>query len=420
MRQALTQGFSAFLRRRRAQRHFERRPLLETLTAAQAAKPAGLAASGFAVDLLAAALGEPAQALAHLNSHPDGLEVAEAARRLGRDGPNEIQHEAPLPGWLRLWRCYLNPFNLLLTALALLSFLSADSKATVVIAVMVALSTGIRFVQEGRSHRAAEGLQAMVTNTATVIRRALAAPSSAAPPPKPLEIPVRELVAGDIVALSAGDMIPADCRVLSARDLFVAQAAMTGESLPVEKFVQRMGPRDAPPNATSALDQRNLVFMGTNVVSGTATALVVATGARSYFGSLAAHATATETTPNAFQAGVNSVSWLLIRFALVMVPIVFVVNGYTKGDWLQAFLFALSVAVGLTPEMLPMIVTSTLAKGAVLLSRKKVVVKRLDAIQNFGAMDILCVDKTGTLTQDKIALARHADAWGQEIGRAHV
>ncbi|MEB0114021.1 magnesium-translocating P-type ATPase [Variovorax sp. RTB1] len=156
------------------------------------------------------------------------------------------------------------------------------------------------------------------------------------------------------------------------------------------------------------------MFMGTNVVSGAATALVVATGSRTYFGTLASRATAVDPTPNAFQAGVNSVSWLLIRFALVMVPIVFLVNGFTKGDWLQAFLFALSVAVGLTPEMLPMIVTSTLAKGAVLLSRKKVVVKRLDAIQNFGAMDVLCTDKTGTLTQDKIALARHADAYGQD------
>ncbi len=220
------------------------------------------------------------------------------------------------------------------------------------------------------------------------------------------------------MTLSAGDMVPADCRVLSARDLFVAQSAMTGESLPVEKFVEGAPKGAAPAAATGALEQRNLVFMGTNVVSGTATALVVATGARSYFGTLAAHASAanpnSETAPNAFQAGVNSVSWLLIRFAAVMVPIVFFVNGFTKGDWLEAFLFALSVAVGLTPEMLPMIVTSTLAKGAVLLSRKKVVVKRLDAIQNFGAMDILCTDKTGTLTQDKIALARHADAYGQD------
>ena len=418
MHKTLTQGFSTFLRRRRAQRHFERRPLLDTLAAATTTGATSAAAPSLGQSLLTAGLDEPAQALARLNSQADGLDTAEAARRLARDGPNEVQHEPPLPGWLRLWRCYLNPFNLLLTALALLSFISADVKATVVIGVMVALSTGIRFVQEGRSHRAAEGLRAMVTTTAAVIRRSAApvdaSAAKAAQAPKAREIPVRELVSGDVVALSAGDMIPADCRVLSARDLFVAQAAMTGESLPVEKFVQPVAPGVALVADAGALDQRNLVFMGTNVVSGTATALVVATGGRSYFGTLAAHAIATETTPNAFQAGVNSVSWLLIRFAAVMVPIVFFVNGFTKGDWLQAFLFALSVAVGLTPEMLPMIVTSTLAKGAVLLSRKKVVVKRLDAIQNFGAMDILCTDKTGTLTQDKIALARHADAYGAD------
>ena len=416
MNKLLTQGFSTFLRRCRAKKHFERRPLLGALTAAHgAAAPAGYAApAALGQDLLAAARDEPAQALARLQSQADGLDVAEAARRLARDGPNEVQHEPPLPGWLRLWRCYLNPFNLLLTALALLSLVSGDSKATVVIGVMVALSTGIRFVQEGRSHRAAEGLRAMVTNTASVMRRPTAVAAAPGPPPPAQQIAVRGLVAGDVVALSAGDMIPADCRLLSARDLFVAQSAMTGESLPVEKFVPSMAPGAALTPGTGALEQRNLVFMGTNVVSGTATALVVATGGRSYFGTLAAHATATETAPNAFQAGVNSVSWLLIRFAAVMVPIVFFVNGLTKGDWLEAFLFALSVAVGLTPEMLPMIVTSTLAKGALRLSHKKVVVKRLDAIQNFGAMDILCTDKTGTLTQDKVALARHADAYGQD------
>lgn len=234
---------------------------------------------------------------------------------------------------------------------------------------------------------------------------------------------MRELVAGDFVALSAGDMIPADCRlstvdcrVLSARDLFVAQAAMTGESLPVEKFVQNASPEAAGAPSPDALEQRNIIFMGTNVVSGTVTALVVATGGRSYFGTLAAHARAVETTLNAFQASVNSVSWLLICFAAVMLPVIFLLNGFTKGDWLQAFLFALSVAVGLTPEMLPMILTSILVKGAVLLSRKKVVVKRLDAIQNFGAMNILCTDKTGTLTQDRIALARHTDAYGNDAG----
>ena len=407
MHKVLTQGFSTFLRRRHAQRHFERRPLPGTPGATAATAPAAQASQDSGKSLLAASAAEPAAALALLESHADGLDAAEAARRLARDGPNEIQHEAPLPAWLHLWRCYLNPFNVLLTALAALSFLSADAKATVVIGVMVALSTIIRFVQEGRSQRAAESLRAMVSNTATVIRRGAGAPQ---------DIPLRDLVAGDIVALSAGDMIPADCRLLSARDLFIAQSAMTGEAMPVEKFVAGVAAGVAVGAAAGAgaLDQRNLVFMGTNVVSGTATALVVATGGRSTFGTLAAHATATESTPNAFQAGVNSVSWLLIRFAAVMVPIVFVVNGVTKDDWLQAFLFALSVAVGLTPEMLPMIVTSTLAKGAVLLARKKVVVKRLDAIQNFGAMDILCTDKTGTLTQDKIALARHADAYGND------
>ena len=418
MLKGFTQGFSTFLRQRRVQRHFERRPLLDALVAGPVPLPAAGAADARALGqvLLTAAQDEPTAALARLQSQLDGLDSAEAARRLARDGPNEIVHEPPLPGWLHLWHCYLNPFNMLLTVLAVLSFLSADSNAAVVIGVMVTLSTVIRFVQEGRSHRAAESLRAMVSSKATVIRRSAGTAPSVAT--KPQEIALRELVAGDVVTLSAGDMIPADCRVLTARDLFIAQSAMTGESLPVEKFVQAAPPVATPAAGTVAavgpLDQRNLVFMGTNVTSGTATALVLATGPRSYFGTLATHATAAETTPNAFQAGVNSVSWLLIRFAGVMVPIVFLINGFTKGDWLQAFLFALSVAVGLTPEMLPMIVTSTLAKGAVLLSRKKVVVKRLDAIQNFGAMDILCTDKTGTLTQDKIALARHADAYGQD------
>jgi len=288
--------------------------------------------------------------------------------------------------------------------LALISYLTEDHEATVVILAMVVLSTLLRFVQEGRSNRAAERLKSLVSNTATVLRRSDAEGDSGAATAR--ELPIHQLVPGDHIVLSAGDMIPSDCRVLTAKDLFVSQSAMTGESLPVEKFAERSQP------GTSALEATNLLFMGTNVVSGSATALVVATGNHTYFGTLATRVTATDRTPTAFQAGVNSVSWLLIRFALVMVPIVLVVNGFTKGDWLEAFLFALSVAVGLTPEMLPMIVTSTLAKGAVLLSRKKVVVKRLDAIQNFGAMDVLCTDKTGTLTQDKIFLERHTDVFG--------
>ena len=474
MKKLLTQGFSSFLRRRRALRHFSRRPMFDTLVAqaraAQAAQAAAahaaqaasagpatptppaaasaqptppaqpdapaataphlaphpaphlapaaaLAPAPGAAELLLAAQADSAGALARLQSQADGLSAAEAAQRLARDGPNEFEHDKPLPGWLHLWHCYLNPFNLLLTALAGLSWFSGDAKATTVISVMVALSTVIRFVQEGRSHRAAEALRSLVSNTATVIRRGAGTAGASAASGR-LEIPLRELVAGDLVALSAGDLVPADCRLISARDLFIAQSAMTGESAPVEKFADRPalvdapGPGPGPGSTIGLLDQPSLVFMGCNVVSGAATALVVVTGPRTWFGTLAARVLATDPAPNAFQAGVNSVSWLLIRFAAVMVPIVFVVNGWIQGDWLQSFLFALSVAVGLTPEMLPMIVTTTLAKGAVALSRKKVVVKRLDAIQNFGAMDVLCTDKTGTLTQDKIALARHADPFG--------
>ena len=400
----LTHWYSGVLRRRRRLRHFGRRPLSGLLAAHG---PAQAVSDQIAAALTKAAHDAPAAAIARFKSHENGLSTAEAAARLRRSGPNEVEHEKALTWWLHLWHCYANPFNLLLTALAGVSYATQDAKATVVIGVMVALGTVIRFVQERRSHQAAESLKTMVGNKATVIRHVggKAAAGDAALAQR-RDIPLREVVAGDLIALSAGDMIPADCRVLTARDLFVAQAAMTGESLPVEKFVDR-GPQDAGP-----LEQRNLVFMGTSVVSGSATALVVATGSRTYFGTLATRATAIDTEPNAFQAGVNSVSWLLIRFAAVMVPIVLLINGFTKGDWLQAFLFALSVAVGLTPEMLPMVVTTTLAKGAVLLSRKRVIVKRLDAIQNFGAMDVLCTDKTGTLTQDKIALARHVDVFG--------
>ena len=405
MIRALTHGYSGFLRRRRAQKHFGRHPLTNLLAGRG---PVPGAAEPLALDLLLVARDSPAAAIARLVSHADGLTSREAAARLARDGPNEVEHEKPLPWWLHLWHCYKNPFNLLLSVLAAVSYLSADAKATLVIGAMVGLSTFIRFVQEGRSHRAAESLRAMVSNTASVIRRDAGAKGSAVHvATRQVEIPIRKLAAGDLVVLSAGDMIPADCRVIAARDLFISQAAMTGESLPVEKFADHRGDSKAP------LEQSDLVFMGTNVVSGSATALVVATGQRTCFGALAAKVLAAAPETNAFQAGVNSVSWLLIRFALVMVPIVLLVNGFTKGNWTEAFLFAVSVAVGLTPEMLPMIVTSTLAKGAVLLSRKKVVVKRLDAIQNFGAMDVLCTDKTGTLTQDKIALARKCDAFGQ-------
>jgi Mg2+-importing ATPase len=408
--------FGAFLQARHVTRHFRRLAIFESLAPAAAARtmPDDLARG-----LVRAAKADLPALLVQLDSHEEGLSHAEADAIREKTGLNEVEHEKPLPAWLHLWLSYKNPFNLLLTALAVVSYLTEDMKATVVIGTMVILSTIIRFVQERRSNRAAEGLKELVSNTATVLRRSVSPEAVAdarryfdiqvtARPVNPIELPIKQLVPGDWVVLSAGDMIPADCRVLSAKDLFVSQSAMTGESLPVEKFVERRGGSDSP------LELSNLLFMGTNVVSGSATAIVLATGNHTYFGTLAARVTATDRTPTAFQAGVNKVSWLLIRFALVMVPIVLLVNGFTKGDWMEAFLFALSVAVGLTPEMLPMIVTSTLAKGAVLLSRKKVIVKRLDAIQNFGAMDVLCTDKTGTLTQDKIALARHTDVFGED------
>lgn len=391
----LRHWFSSVLRRRRGLRHFGRHPLQDRIAGLGPVQPVP---DDLARNLLQVARDDPAGAILRLKSHDDGLSRREAAARLVRVGPNAVEHDQPPPWWLHLWHCYVNPFNLLLTVLAAVSYLTADARATIVIGVMVVLSTGMRFVQERRSNRAAEALKAMVSNTATVLRH---------DQDKAIDIPMRQLVPGDLVVLSAGDMIPGDCRMLLAHDLFVAQAAMTGESLPVEKFADGRGSGPGP------LEQSSLVFMGTNVVSGSGRALVVATGGHTFFGTLAARVTATDGTPNAFQAGINSVSWLLIRFAAVMVPIVLLVNGFTQGDWLQACLFTLSVAVGLTPEMLPMIVTTTLAKGAVMLSRRKIVVKRLDAIQNFGAMDVLCTDKTGTLTQDQVVLGHHIDAFGQ-------
>jgi P-type Mg2+ transporter len=386
-------------------KRFGRHPWVHTLAGRG---PSQAAPETMTHELLSIAGDDTGSALTRLRSHLNGLTVREAAARLAHYGANEIPHEASRPPWLHLWDCYKNPFNVLLTLLATVSYLSADLKATTVISIMVVLSTLVRFIQERRSNHAAERLKALICNHTTVLRRdskLTTTPDHSISPRH--DIPIRKLVPGDIVLLSAGDMVPADCRLLTTCDLFVAQAALTGESLPVEKFAD---PRD--PNL-GALEQSNLAFMGTTIVSGSATALVVATGRHSYFGAISTRLAATDATPSAFQVGVNSVSWLLIRFALVMAPIVLIINGLTKGNWIEASLFALSVVVGLTPEMLPMIVTSTLAKGAVLLSRKKVVVKQLDAIHNFGAMDVLCTDKTGTLTQDRIALAQHCDISGQ-------
>ncbi|GAA3610768.1 magnesium-translocating P-type ATPase [Gibbsiella greigii] len=355
---------------------------------------------------LACAAATATQLYERFHSHPEGITEADAARARQQHGENIVDDQQKEAWWQHLWHCYRNPFNLLLTALSMISYATEDLTAALVIALMVVISTLLNFIQEARSNRAADALKAMVSNTATVIRSDALTGKS-----EQVELPIAQLVPGDIIKLAAGDMIPADLRLLTAKDLFISQAALTGESLPVEKSA-------APRNlADDPLECQNLCFMGTNVVSGTALALVIGTGGNTYFGQLAQRVTSQDEQPNAFQSGIAKVSWLLIRFMLVMTPIVLLINGYTKGDWWEAALFALSVAVGLTPEMLPMIVTSTLARGAVKLSRQKVIVKRLDAIQNFGAMDILCTDKTGTLTQDKIVLERHTDVFGENSAR---
>jgi len=406
MKNVLKSVFESFLRSRRMLHHFER---WQTMLGS---KPVGVASAAMPPDiakaLAAASHADASELLATLGSSPQGLgeEKAQALRK--RLGSNEVRHEQPLPWWTHLWQCYRNPFNLLLTVLALVSYVTEDMKAALVIGSMVGLSTVLRFLQESRSNKAAERLKAMVSNTATVLR-----PERGAASAPRVEVPMRDLVPGDVIALSAGDMIPADCRLLGAKDLFISQSALTGEAMPVEKFPTT--DRGSP--EAGVLERENLLFMGTSVISGTATALIVHTGNRTFFGALAQRVAAADQGTSAFQAGINRVSWVLIRFMLVMAPLVLVINGVSKGDWWEAALFALSIAVGLTPEMLPMIVTATLAKGAVVMSRQKVIVKRLEAIHNFGAMDVLCTDKTGTLTQDRIVLERHTNAWGEASNR---
>ncbi|MFJ2365960.1 magnesium-translocating P-type ATPase [Pseudomonas sp. NPDC087697] len=361
--------------------------------------------------------------LANVKTSADGLTELDAEGRLQREGFNEVAHDKPPHAIVQFLQALNNPFIYVLLTLAGISFVTdywlplqageeADLTKVIIIMTMVSLSSLLRFWQEHRSAKSAEALKAMVRTTATVLRR-----EQMGMKPKLREVPMRELVAGDIVQLSAGDMIPADIRLIESRDLFISQAVLTGEALPVEKY-DTLGNVAQKSASATAVDQANLLdlpnicFMGTNVVSGTARAVVVATGPRTYFGSLA-KAIVGSRVQTAFDRGVNSVSWLLIRFMLVMVPIVFLLNGFSKGDWGDALMFALAVAVGLTPEMLPMIVSANLAKGAMAMAKRKVVVKRLNAIQNFGSMDVLCTDKTGTLTQDKIILEHHIDITGK-------
>jgi Mg2+-importing ATPase len=352
---------------------------------------------------------DPAVALQRLNCAEMGLDGAEAAARLARFGANRVA-EAQQPSVIReLLGRARNPLNTLLLTLAVVSYALGDVRAAVVIAGMVVLSIMTAFVQEHRSNQAAARLRALVKTTASVRRCGDARPDGKVD--GFVEIPMEEIVPGDIVALSAGDMIPADLRLLSAKDLFVNQSTLTGEAMPVEKSAAACG---HPP--ADAFDLPNICFMGSNVVSGYGTGAVVHTGDQSYFGRLADTIAGQRVQTN-FEKGIDRFTWLMIRFIAVLVPAVFLINGFGKGDWFQALLFALAVAVGLTPEMLPMIVTTNLAKGAIAMSAKRVIVKRLHAIQNFGAMDVLCTDKTGTLTQDRIILKRHLDIRGKDCDR---
>lgn len=341
------------------------------------------------------------------NTRRDGLSAAEVSERQEQFGRNIISHEKPESVFAKFVKAFINPFTILLFVLAGISLFTdviyaeeRNFRSIILIFSMVLMSGMLRFIQESRSNKAAERLKAMIHTTALVERDGMQS-----------EIPLSEIVRGDIVHLSAGDLIPADMRLLSVKDLFVDQAALTGESEPAEKNdIIRTS------DAENIFDFSNIVFMGSHVASGTAVGVVLVTGDRTCFGSMAKAISGKQTTTS-FDKGINEVSWVLVRFILAMVPVVFFINGFTKGDWLEALLFALSVAVGITPEMLPMIVTTNLARGAVKMAKKKIVVKYLHSMQNFGAMDILCGDKTGTITQNRIILEFHLNIFGEEDAR---
>ncbi|MCF0258838.1 MAG: HAD-IC family P-type ATPase, partial [Erysipelotrichaceae bacterium] len=359
--------------------------------------------------LASAVSGTQADVLALYETSLQGLSESRAEQMRHQYGSNVVTHGQKNVLLKRILDAFVNPFTAILTVLAVVSVFTdiilaapeeRNAVTVVIITAMVLISGLVRLVQETRSSNAAEKLQKMICTTACVERLEMGKK----------EIPFDEIVVGDLVHLSAGDLIPADVRIISAKDLFISQAALTGESGPVEKTDLSCDP------GRSMSEIENLAFMGSTVVSGTAQAIVVNTGNNTLLGSMAE--TLDEKPPmTGFEKGVNAVSWVLIRFMLVMVPVVLYINGATKGDWMGALLFAISVAVGLTPEMLPMIVTANLAKGAIAMSKKKVIIKSLNAIQNLGSIDILCTDKTGTLTQDKVVLQYCLDIHGREDER---
>lgn len=327
-----------------------------------------------------------------LETHAEGLSADEAQIRLLQYGPNVLATDQQAGIGKLFLHAVLNPLVILLTILVVVSFATGDYRAGIVMSAMIVLGVGLKLIQEARADHAAAKLKAMISLTATVIRGG-----------QSMEIAISHLVPGDVVTLAAGDMVPADVRIVSAKDLHVIQSSLTGESLPVEKFeVEQNQATTVPVELTC------IAFLGTSVESGSATGVAIATGGQTYLGGMA-QTLSEQTEESAFDKGIAQFTWLILRFVLVMVPLVFVINGLTKGNWTEAFFFAIAVAVGLTPEMLPMIVTVCLSKGALAMSRKKVIVKHINAIQNLGAMDVLCTDKTGTLTMDQVILERHCD-----------
>lgn len=356
---------------------------------------------------LAAAIQAPfADSLAFYHTSLKGLDQEQVEENRDLYGENTITKGQEDSIFKKIYESIINPFTIILLVIAFISLVTnvwlakpgqEDPTTSIIIVVLVLISGGIRFVQELRSDKATTNLSKMVVNTATVIRDGLEQ-----------ELPIDELVVGDLVKLSAGDMIPADVILFESRDFFVQQSGLTGESDAVEKLALN---KATGQNIDSLLEAESLAFMGTNVISGSATAMILAVGDDTMMGAIE-QTLNTYDEPTSFEREMNSISWLLIRLMLVMVPIVFFANGLTDGDWLEAGVFALSVGVGLTPEMLPMIITASLAKGSIIMAKEKVVIKKLNAIQDLGAIDILCTDKTGTLTQDEIVLEYPLDIHG--------
>ena len=351
---------------------------------------------------------QPAKSVySYLQTTRLGLTRAEVEDRQLTYGKNEVVHEQKKNPFIVFIKTFINPFIGVLTGLAVISLVidvlmaepgEQEWTGVVIIAVMVVCSAILRFWQEWKANEATDSLMKMVKNTCLVKRTGSGEE----------ELDITELVPGDIVFLAAGDMIPADLRIIESKDLFISQASLTGESEPIEKFPEV---KEKQYRKGSIVELDNICYMGSTVISGAAKGIVFETGNRTFLGTIARNLTGHRAT-TAFDKGISKVSLLLIRFMLVMVPFVFFINGFTKGDWFEAFIFAISVAVGLTPEMLPMIVTANLSKGALSMSKKKTIVKNLNAIQNFGAMNILCTDKTGTLTCDKIVLEKYINADG--------